>query len=659
MSVRRSAVLALLLAALACAPEKVVYTDDEVPLASPLEAEAGDWPLGQEQDDPPTRVVRLNLADGNVTRQPQGMDEWTPAMVNLPLGTGDRLWVPPGGRAELHAGATGLRLGPGTDLDVLRLGDHALQLGLPQGALELRVGSGREADSVEVDTPVGAVLLDHPGTYRVDADPDGAAGRVTVRSGQAAVTAGGATVPVDPGTTMALAGGDSPSYDVAQATVPDAFDQWCSGREQREDRSDSVLYVGKGMTGCEDLDGQGTWQVHPVNGTVWVPRVAPGWAPFRDGRWIWCEPWGWTWVDDAPWGFAPSHYGRWVYADNAWMWMPYAEGMRMAQPVYAPAVVAFAGGPGFRGSLAAGAGVAWFPLGPREPYLPAYPASRSYVLSMNAANAPGGAAALRAAVHVNQAVPGAMTVVPQSVFLGAGPVAPAAMAVKGPIPAQGWRAGSAPALVPRRESVLAALPGAPPAGGPPQGGPARALLVRTRLPLAPVSFEARQQALAAAHGRPLAAPALAGLRAQVPAPRAIPARLATSPASGGALRPLRPAFNPGASSAPAPSERPVGPAFVGPNEAPPPRGAERPPLRPGQRGNQGQQARPGQGGMEGRPMRPGQGRNPGQQRNQGRGPRPEEMPGQDGREHPGQRKGQRRDQPRKAMPRRQGGGKHE
>jgi hypothetical protein len=35
------------------------------------------------------------------------------------------------------------------------------------------------------------------------------------------------------------------------------------------------------------------------------------------------------------------------------------------------------------------------------------------------------------------------------------------------------------------------------------------------------------------------------------------------------------------------------------------------------------------------------------------------MPGQDGREHPGQRKGQRRDQPRKAMPRRQGGGKHE
>ena len=45
-------------------------------------------------------------------------------------------------------------------------------------------------------------------------------------------------------------------------------------------------------------------------------------GPYRDGRWIWQEPWGWTWVDNAPWGFAPFHYGRWAYVGSRWGWVP-------------------------------------------------------------------------------------------------------------------------------------------------------------------------------------------------------------------------------------------------------------------------------------------------------------------------------------------------
>src|SRR4029079_18322212 len=94
---------------------------------------------------------------------------------------------------------------------------------------------------------------------------------------------------------------------------------------------------------------------------VWMPRVRAEWVPYRYGHWAWVEPWGWTWIDDAPWGFAPFHYGRWAYVRGGWVWAP---GVMVARPVYAPALVAFVG--------VGGASVAWFPLGPREVYVPAW-----------------------------------------------------------------------------------------------------------------------------------------------------------------------------------------------------------------------------------------------------------------------------------------------
>jgi hypothetical protein len=94
------------------------------------------------------------------------------------------------------------------------------------------------------------------------------------------------------------------------------------------------------------------------------------------------RPWGWTWVDDAPWGFAPFHYGRWVYHRNAWCWAP---GTYVARPVYAPALVAWIGGPraGVSISVGGAAPVGWFPLAPREVYVPSYRASPRYVQQVN------------------------------------------------------------------------------------------------------------------------------------------------------------------------------------------------------------------------------------------------------------------------------------
>jgi len=633
MSFSRAAVLAALLAALGCAPERVVFVDDEVPLAAPLEADLDGGSVGLEQDDPPSRAIRLSRAEGAVSRQPAGLEDWAPAAVNLPLAAGDALWVAPGGRAELQAGATALRLAGATGLEVLRLDSRALQLGLPRGVMELSILPGRDLDSVEVDTPAGAVLLNQPGTYRVEADPDSAAGRVTVRSGLAEVTAAGVTVPVQAGATLELAGGDPPSYDLVAQRAPDAFDQWCALRQERQAGSESAVYLGRDLTGYADLDGQGDWKLQPGLGTAWAPRVGPGWAPYRDGRWVWSDPWGWTWVDDAPWGYATSHYGRWAQAGGAWLWVPYAEGRRESRPVYAPALVAFVGGPGLHGPAGAAGGVAWFPLGPREPYQPAYPASRAYLQAVNAGSLPPGAPA--GAAHVNRDLPGALTVVPQSVFLGARPVAPAALAVRGA--GQGLRAGGAPALAPGRESVLAG-----PAGAAPPAWGHVTLQVRNHLPLAVVPFETRQRALAAGRGRPLGAPALAGLRRQDPAARPVPARLATSPGPGGSLRPARPGLSPFHPAGPRPftpppggmrAQPPGGPSVQSPGgpSVQSPGGASAPP-------------RPGAGQPRSQPGAQQRGQAPG-----GQG-RPNGQNGQNGQNGPRRLKGQGRNQPRRVVP---------
>ena len=91
-------------------------------------------------------------------------------------------------------------------------------------------------------------------------------------------------------------------------------------------------------------------------------------------------------MEDEPWGFAPFHYGRWAEVGGGWCWVP---GPVVVRPVYAPALVVFVGGPRFGMSVSfggGGGGVAWFPLGPREVYVPPYRTSERYVQRVNVTN---------------------------------------------------------------------------------------------------------------------------------------------------------------------------------------------------------------------------------------------------------------------------------
>jgi hypothetical protein len=56
---------------------------------------------------------------------------------------------------------------------------------------------------------------------------------------------------------------------------------------------------------------------------VWKPKAPAGWAPFRNGRWLWYDGLGYTWIGDDAWGWLPYHYGRWMLMEGTgWIWAP-------------------------------------------------------------------------------------------------------------------------------------------------------------------------------------------------------------------------------------------------------------------------------------------------------------------------------------------------
>ncbi len=335
--------------------------------------------------DPPSRVVRLSYVSGDVSLQPAGIDEWVEARINRPLTTGDSLYADRASRVEMEIGAATVRLDERTSFRVLNLDDDIAQIELTDGTLNLIVRRVFEGQSYEVDTPTLALVIDQPGQYRVDVAPRGDSTMVSVIDGGALVYGqNNASYRVRDGQSYRFYDSSLTDYEVFDLPRQDDFDRWCFERADRYRNSPSRRYVSEEVIGYADLDDYGTWSTAPSYGSVWYPsRVDAGWAPYRNGHWSWIDPWGWTWVDDAPWGFAPFHYGRWAYVGSRWGWIP---GPRAVRPIYAPALVAFVGGSNFSVSISSGGPVGWFPLGPRDVYVPWYGGSRTYFNNINVRN---------------------------------------------------------------------------------------------------------------------------------------------------------------------------------------------------------------------------------------------------------------------------------
>jgi hypothetical protein len=485
-----------------------------------------------DNDDPPSRVARLSYTQGNVSFEPAGTDDWVSAVINRPITTGDRLWSDNGARAELHMGSAAIRLSGNTGFSFLNLDDRTTQIRLTEGTINVRVRRLDQDETFEIDTPNLAFSILRAGNYKIDVNENGDTTVVTVRDGEGEVTGGGSAYTLHPRETGTFAGIDQLDADV-QSFRGDAddFDRFSSDRDRREDRSQSSRYVSSDVVGYEDLDDYGGWRPVPEYGTVWFPHTTiVDWAPYRYGHWVWISPWGWTWVDDAPWGFAPFHYGRWVTVRGVWGWVPCAPravvGVAYVRPVYAPALVAWVGGPHFSIGIGigggGGVGVAWFPLGPREIFEPSYHVSRTYVTNVNVSNTTVNNTVVNNYYnnvivnknvnvtnikYVNQTAPNGVTATSQQNFTSAQPVGRNMMKIDRREVESAQVNATTPTVAPQQRSVLGS--GATGAARPPARLQERAVVAKTPPPPAPVSFVKQQQEIQANGGRP---PAISQMR---------------------------------------------------------------------------------------------------------------------------------------------------
>lgn len=511
--------------------------------------------------DPPGRVGRVSDITGQVWMFSPGSGEWVAAVRNRPLTSGDRLATDAGARAELRVGSTTLRLDSGSELEVLQLDDNRMALQLHSGSTSVRLRQRDTAAQFELRTSEGRFTAQRTGRYRFDRQDD--TSQVTVYNGQVYFEGQRSALAVSAGQRAEfwLDNRNAAQYAITEP-VRDAFAAYNNERDQRDDRSASARYVSPEMTGMEDLDRHGRWEQSADYGPLWIPRVvAPGWAPYAAGHWAFVQPWGWTWIDDAPWGFAPFHYGRWVFLRSTWCWAP---GTFVARPVYAPALVAWVGGPrvgsgvsvgiSIGGGSNFGASVGWFPLAPREVYVPSYRVSPRYVEQVNITHVTNitnittivnnPQVAVRDMDFANRKFHHAVTTVPEGVITRRENVAPAAAQWRAANPGReggedriergGRRADPGRNVTTTPPAMtMAAAPVATPAMSPSMSGPTAAPPMR-----APV--EQRQSGVRERAGdgdrpsrnqAPLNAPAMA--------PAAVPGAAMSGPATAPAPAPAR------------------------------------------------------------------------------------------------------------------------
>jgi hypothetical protein len=327
-------------------------------------------------------VARLSFIDGVTSFLPASENKWVQAVVNRPLVPGDSLWTGAKSILELQSSMGVIRLSNQTNIKILNLNSKITQLKLSGGTLMLRASNLAPKQIIEISTPNLAFVTATPGLYRIYVNSKDNITQVSVIKGRGKVYGSTKAYQMNEGKSCPF-GTNLKIYQCSKP-ITDGFSRWSESRDQMG-KGQTKLYVSSGAIGNQDLDRYGRWSSTKKYGHVWTPnQVNSNWAPYRTGSWVWIRHWGWTWVDEQPWGFAPFHYGRWVYLEKRWSWVP---GSRRLEPIYAPALVAFVGGRNFNLKLSTGtSGIAWFPLGPGDIYIPPGQFSRDYFININRNN---------------------------------------------------------------------------------------------------------------------------------------------------------------------------------------------------------------------------------------------------------------------------------
>ncbi len=299
--------------------------------------------------------LHLSQMEGDVQFQSKGTTEWLPATINLPVQSGDHLWVPQEAWAQVETrDGSVIRLDAESSLEILAVDETSQQMYLSQG--QAYVNFKRVDDSMlQLDTPVSSIRIYDSSTFNVDLAENGnteisvfrGAVYAENRSGEVRVAAG----------KMLSMDDDLPS--LMALAPPSDWERWNKEWDDlMAEGEESGQYLPPELSGYEpDLDRNGRWVESREYGYVWTPTVdiSADWAPYRDGRWVWMGD-DYVWVASEPWGWAPYHYGRWSYISSyGWCWVP-----PRRNEVY--------WGPGYVSWVSTSNDVAWVPLAPGETY---------------------------------------------------------------------------------------------------------------------------------------------------------------------------------------------------------------------------------------------------------------------------------------------------
>ena len=300
--------------------------------------------------------LRIRLIEGDVQVKPEDTGEWVPASINMPLTEGDQLWVPEGGRTELHLrDGTFLRLDENSALEILTIEKDSFQFYLTEGRSYANF-RGLKGTLLQIDTPDSSIRVYDRSNFRIETRQDGYTD-ISVYGGVVYAENRDGETSVDEGNTLSL--GEGTYAELSPLGPPDEWERWNRDRDRRlaEQRPPSRYLPDELQAYSSDFEENGRWVQVRDYGYVWTPtvHVSVGWAPYRVGRWVWIGG-DYVWVSYEPWGWAPYHYGRWAFISAiGWCWVPPVRGA-----VY--------WGPGFVGWVRTPTYVSWVPLAPGEIY---------------------------------------------------------------------------------------------------------------------------------------------------------------------------------------------------------------------------------------------------------------------------------------------------
>ncbi|GGI92425.1 DUF6600 domain-containing protein [Legionella impletisoli] len=454
--------------------------------------------------DDPGEVARLSFTEGPVSFLPAGENKWVKPKLNRPLITSDRLWSETGAKVELQLPNALIHMAGQTSLKITNLTHTIKQLQISQGTLILQLLNLKSGQTYEIDTPNLAFVMSKPGTYRVDVLLNST--QISVIKGSGKAFGSHANYEIQSGYTCRFTGTNLSPFSCAKIGKLDTFAQWSMERVKRLQQSAAAKHVSPSLIGHEALVEYGQWKTVKRYGKIWTPdKVPANWAPYRMGQWTWISGWGWTWVDDQPWGFAPFHYGRWVYIEEEWGWVP---GPIVEEVVYAPALVVFVGDSSSPLQLSSGVpGVAWFPLGPGEVYIPPYEVSQNYFIQVNTSNTIINQADViniynnppSTLTYQNATTPTAVTAVPAEVFVQSEPVMTSITPLSAEVLTSAPKSQVAP-VAPESTSVLGTNTAA---SAPPEEITQRSIVVKNEPPPPPVPFSETEKLLEQNPGVPL------------------------------------------------------------------------------------------------------------------------------------------------------------